>query len=459
MFCNINKFCLLSLLTILFLSTGVSALWSFNFSFSGNAIKEQLASVNKKVCTDSDNGISFFNAGVVTYKHKTFFGFGRWKVETYNDSCYGNVQQYQEGKFYKKLKEYYCDNGQVLRKTTTDCENGCKNGACINKSFKIPVSCDKNNFTMAFLLIAHNSSEVNQSFIDKINSIKKYFSEDFANATLHLASMDTSYPVIVIIDNGSLIGHEDYDLDWIYPERVMNKFYESNPDKFDFVSFYPAFNDFTTKEGVESHLNVQHNVLGIGAEIADDSKKYGSNGKLLGINFFPNIEKITSPETDIFRSGGLLHETGHQWCCYAGDNFAKGGNGAKLEIIQQDMHFYRGLQSPTETGCPMDSDNWVSNGDGTFRRDNKEGIPVYHPFELYFMGLLNNTNYDFNKKFTVYNAGIVGIDFNDQRAIFYKEVSISDIIAVEGQRKCSQDDLITPPENQDNIPTPPPLPN
>src|SRR3989344_2751052 len=111
MFCN-KKSCLLFLLTILFLSTNVSAFWSFNFSFSGNAIKEQLSSVNKKICTDSDNGISFFNAGAVTYKHKTFFGFGRWKVETYIDSCYGNLQQYQDGKFYKKLKEYSCDKGQ-----------------------------------------------------------------------------------------------------------------------------------------------------------------------------------------------------------------------------------------------------------------------------------------------------------------------------------------------------------
>ncbi|MDO8460051.1 MAG: hypothetical protein Q7S74_03010 [Nanoarchaeota archaeon] len=449
----------MSLLTILFLSTTVSAFWSFNFTFSGNAIKEQLSSANKKVCTDSDNGISFFNAGVVTYKHKTFFGFGRWKVETYKDSCYGNLQQYQDGKFYKKLKEYSCDKGQMVKKTVTDCENGCKNGACINKSIVTPpVSCDKNNFTMAFLLIAHNSSEVSQSQIDKLNSIKKYFSDDFANATRYLASIDTSYPVVVIIDNGSLIGHEDYDIDWIYPERVMNKFYESNPDKFDFVSFYPVFNDFNTKEGIESHLNVQHNILGLGSEIADDSKKYGSNGKLLGINFFPNIERITSPETDMFRSGGLLHETGHQWCCYAGDDFAKGENGAKLEIIQQGIHFYRGLQSPYPTGDPMGSDNWVINPDGTYRRENAEGIQKYHPIQLYFMGLLPKEEY--SQKYKIYNAGIVGVDFNDQKAVFYKEVSILDIIAVEGQRKCAQNDTVTPPENPDNnIPVPPALPN
>tara|TARA_Y100000310_G_C20371520_1_gene663730 strand:- start:263 stop:649 length:387 start_codon:yes stop_codon:yes gene_type:complete len=108
-----------------------------------------------------------------------------------------------------------------------------------------------------------------------------------------------------------------------------------------------------------------------------------------------------------------------------------------LEIIQQNIHFYRGLESPFSTGTAMNSDNWVANGDGSYKRVNEEGIAKYHPFQLYFMGLLNKNNYDFDKEFKVYNAGITGEDFSDQKAFPYKEVSINDIISVEGKRRCA----------------------
>ncbi len=98
------------------------------------------------------------------------------------------------------------------------------------------------------------------------------------------------------------------------------------------------------------------------------------------------------------------------------------------------MHFYRGLQSPYGTTTVMNSDNWVPNDDGTFRRENTRGIQKYHPFQLFFMGLLPEEEYD--TQFPVYDAGIVGKDFYDQNATFYKNVSVRDIIALEGERNC-----------------------
>ena len=112
-----------------------------------------------------------------------------------------------------------------------------------------------------------------------------------------------------------------------------------------------------------------------------------------------------------------------------GDNF---GQGNKLEILQINIHFYRGLESPYETGTPLFSDYWIPNGDGTYKKENKFDVKKYHPFALYFMGLLPKE--EFNTKFQIYNAGPVG-QFNFLKATPYKKVDVNDIIAIEGERK------------------------
>lgn len=298
-----------------------------------------------------------------------------------------------------------------------------------------PTVCAGNNYKMAFVLVARNQTEVTVAIVNKLTAIKNAFAKDFSTATSGLAKMDTSYKVVSIVNDGTLIKDED---SYIYPDRVMKKFYENNPDNYDFISIYPTFNDFNQINGQETHETVQNNIRGIYTNgrggLTDKTTQYGSKGRLLGINMMPPIDRVQSPETDEWRSGGLLHETGHQWCCYVGDDFARGEDGAELEIIQQGMHFYRGLASPSRAGDPMDSDYWTSNGDGTFRRNNQVGVTKYHPFQLYFMGLLSKSEY--STKYKVYDAGIVGKDFNENKAKLYKEVSVNDIIKFAGERQC-----------------------
>lgn len=297
-----------------------------------------------------------------------------------------------------------------------------------------PIACNRTDYAMAFILIAQNQSQVTPAKVNKLTAIKDAFAKDFSTATNALAKMDTSYQVVTIVDDGTLIQDNGPSLS----DKVVKKFYEKNPDNFDFVSIYPAFND--SNNGAEYHNNVKNNLVGIYSGtrgyIFDKTAQYGSKGRLLGINLMPNIDNIPSPENGIAGSGtgGLLHETGHQWCCSVGDDFTRGENGAKLEIMQQGIHFYQGLASPNKTGDPMFANNWILNGDGTYSRDNQPGFQVYHPFQLYFMGLLSTSEY--SKKYAVYDAGIVGKDFNDKNAKFYKEVSVDDIIKVAGERKC-----------------------
>ncbi len=300
-------------------------------------------------------------------------------------------------------------------------------------------TCNQNNFKFAFVLLGRDQADISQSKIDKLNNIKSKFKTDFEYATGNLATADVSYPVQTMIDDGRLM---DPEKTGFYRHWIANKFLESNPDEFDFIVGFTGF----TGTNQQDNFIVDPDVYGIGIDGVVDTinnleRTYGfkQNGvitnRLKSVVYWSTIGGLDA--YDLSHSNGLLHEVGHHWCCYVGDNFAKGTNNAQLEIIQQGIHFYRGLKSPFTTGTPMNSDNWVANGDGSYRRVNAEGPQKYHPFQLYFIGLLNRNNYDFAKKFTVYNAGVVGEDFNDQQASPYKEVSINDIIAVEGERRCS----------------------
>lgn len=407
---------------ILFIvSIGVTYLLINQIYITGNAFWFK----KPMLCFDSDGGLNYSVAGYTGY-----VGGSRRLDYCANDT----------------LVEGWCSSRGGPTLTSYRCPYGCNNGKCISKANVELNKCSKNSFKFAFLLLGRNQSDISPGKIDKLNKIKSEFGKAFSKATNNLATADVSYPVVTIIDNGSLMNPEKTEF---FRDGIAKKFLESNPDKFDFII---AFTAFTSSPSMMDGMIVDYDVYGIGVDASvdyinqlekDRGVKYGDikTSTLKSIVYWSPIENLDSPyyNTDYNRisfSNGLLHEVGHHWCCYIGDNFAKGQGNPRLEIKMQGIHFYRGLQSPSETGDPMGSDNWVPNGDGSYRRENKEGINEYHPLQLYFMGLLNKDNYDFNKKFKVYNAGVVGEDFNDQKAYPYKEVSINDIIAVEGERKC-----------------------
>ena len=93
------------------------------------------------------------------------------------------------------------------------------------------------------------------------------------------------------------------------------------------------------------------------------------------------------------------------------------------------------MQSPSEDSTPMGSRAWTGNNDGTFKRivNPKDDFKKYHPFQLYLMGVLSKDEYD--NSFSVYDAGI-SPNMNWNNAPPFKEVSVNDIIEVEGERIC-----------------------
>ena len=286
--------------------------------------------------------------------------------------------------------------------------------------FSENVDCESKNFKMAFVLVAQNANDVTPERLNKLSVLKNEFSKAFAEATRNLASMDTSDDIAVILAQ---------DI------NIFEKFYETHDDIYDFISIYytPLPN---LPASIQGHTPFVQNIKGIGMPLADGSNLNWAKGKLKGQNIMGSIDMYRLDSSSLpLAMNGLLHETGHQWCCYVGDNFAAGEGGAKLEVIWQGIHLYVGLQTPDEEGDAMKAGRWVPNNDGAYKnRTLGVGPTKYHPFVLYFMGLLPKEEYDI--KFQIFDAGGIDGMWNSERAIPYKEVSVRDIIEVAGERVC-----------------------
>ena len=286
--------------------------------------------------------------------------------------------------------------------------------------FSENVDCESKNFKMAFVLVAQNANDVTPERLNKLSVLKNELSKAFAEATRNLASMDTSDDIAVILAQ---------DI------NIFEKFYETHDDIYDFISIYytPLPN---LPASIQGHTPFVQNIKGIGMPLADSSNLNWAKGKLKGQNIMGSIDMYRLDSSSLpLAMNGLLHETGHQWCCYVGDNFAAGEGGAKLEVLWQGIHLYVGLQTPDEEGDAMKAGRWVPNNDGTYKnRTLGVGPTKYHPFVLYFMGLLPKEEYDI--KFQIFDAGGIDGMWNLERAIPYKEVSVGDIIEVAGERVC-----------------------
>lgn len=335
-------------------------------------------------------------------------------------------------------KPKYCDNGTLIDNCNlcgcpADQSKCLKNRSC--SQFSENVDCESKQYKMAFILLVKDQNNATSDRLTKLSWIKNEFSQNFYTATRNLASMDTKDDIYIMIDQPA------FNAEATYPatSEITKKFYETHNDIYDFISVYTAF----PTRAKRHHELVVQNIKGIGLPLPlfDNSETFGSSGKLKGVNFMGSIDVYSSMEEKKAALNGLLHETGHQWCCYVGNNFTRGQGGAKLEIIQHGMHFYLGLDCPYKEGCEVgSSDYWIPNGDGTFRLSKSISEPSfvvtkYHPFQLYFMGLLPKEEYD--TKFWIYDAGIPGIEeWNWKSATPYKQVSVNDIIEVEGEREC-----------------------
>ncbi|MBU0668451.1 S-layer homology domain-containing protein [Patescibacteria group bacterium] len=330
--------------------------------------------------------------------------------------------------------ETYLDNAKNIRQTFEDIQNGNNNLINFINRHKAPITftkegCNQNHFN-ASLIYLHKNSDNLDEIIPKLKTERTRMISAFAEATQGLAKLDVATEIFTInVDTNDIAdNYYDKNLNWtekdIDRQKVTKIFYQTHKDDYDFLIILKSFETLTKSSNYVPILEITN---GIGMPPINETAYYGSQGKLKGFLISGITENI---------SRLILHELSHQWGCYVGDPFSRGKNNAQIEICDTRAHILY-VGSPFPTFTPLGANHWSSNGDGTYRIDNNYEISSYryHPFTLYFMGLLPKEEY--STKYPIYDRGILGEEEDkSENATLYKELSVNDIIAVEGERTC-----------------------
>lgn len=302
------------------------------------------------------------------------------------------------------------------------------------------VDCEYQNYKMAFILVENSSNPATQEDINKINTLKQKTSETFAWATRNLASMDTNYPLVILnLENNPL------------EIEVIKEFYKSNPDNFQFITIFNTYGISTQFSGIQHYVPVRNNIEGIGIPIIDRTNDYGSDGRLLGVNWMKTIDMYEVDDDFSLTLGvnGIVHETSHRW-------------GARIDFIDENGQESNSLRNPynivhwdkkLETGYDLlNGYSWDDNGDGTFTAKTiTDWRKDYSNLDLYLMGLMSKEEAG-PIQLIVSDADNADIQPGTTISGTVKIISIQQIIDTEGERVCLAESVSEP------TPTPTPEP-
>ena len=187
--------------------------------------------------------------------------------------------------------------------------------------------------------------------------------------------------------SGFSSGESGFDSSNKFLHRAAQALYSAFPDQFDFIVAMPGrtlLNPNTSppyREGSPFFIRVGNQVQNIGIGRLDNSKDWGSSGRLKGIVYHS------------FGEGAILtHEFGHSWSAFVGSSLGLegcdlcyGGHWNPYTDIGGVMSAYVG-DSRLLYGA-----GWLSyNNDGTWHlyRDPNNVNGVYSKLDLYLMGLI-----------------------------------------------------------------------
>src|SRR3989344_2042156 len=242
------------------------------------------------------------------------------------------------------------------------------------------------------------------------------------------------------------IAMNDLMLDSFDIKSITKKFYEQHPDNYDFLAIVTGF---LVGESVgqvpPSFTGVKNDVKGIrnlprgyqSSSLFDYSADYGSDGKLRGIIFINDIDNAMGLNK-FFGINAVIHEIGHTWLMYLGDDRLKinreGSLGSNFvdAIVRINGKIY---PNPGNGGI------WQENADGTFSGLN---IPSeiftehsyrfrYTSLDLYLMGLIPASK---TQPILLINPKEMSQEVTNQNVIGTKYlITIGDLIKLGGPRE------------------------
>lgn len=177
-------------------------------------------------------------------------------------------------------------------------------------------SCGLNSYTMAFVVLSKPGENLSNE--SDWEELADEFEEGFFRAADYRVEMNVDDEIFSLELNENMIngyyleGYEsgEYSLDDLVSSnhldvyKVSSAFYEMYEDDYDFLSIYFDFEP--QEQDPEFHANVRQPIEGIGFNVSVDGADFGSESRLLGINW---MEDRDSTDSEVQT---LIHETGHQ---------------------------------------------------------------------------------------------------------------------------------------------------
>lgn len=161
---------------------------------------------------------------------------------------------------------------------------------------------------------------------------------------------------------------------------VTKKFYQYFQDTYDSIGM-TAGATRVAQAANAFHQRVRNDIRGIGLPLFDDSARYGSSGRLSGIEFFNGLSMTSN------RS--LPHETAHRWGAFI--DWAR-LLGISLAGHQPGAHDPLMSGGETRLGAVLEGTRRVQT-DGSTWTIQRTPFPIrFHPYMLYAMGLLAPEN-------------------------------------------------------------------
>jgi hypothetical protein len=166
---------------------------------------------------------------------------------------------------------------------------------------------------------------------------------------------------------------------------LVNEFHKTHPAIFDFIVVWTDFPALAGTGAFAFYAPVQNNIRGIGDDIYNLSRAFGSP-KLQGILMMDALIKYPqNPDQEFLFSNSTIEvfaqENGHRWLAFP--NVSIAGQPSNLLLGRANSHWNFYMDS--DASC-MEGNDIRDNGDGTFI--TTQSNEIYSKLDRYMMGLL-----------------------------------------------------------------------
>ena len=228
---------------------------------------------------------------------------------------------------------------------------------------------------------------------------------------------------------------DNADLDVV---ATANTFYRSHQDAFDQLVIWTD-TSVTSGDAFAFESTVANAIQGIGVDIFDISREFGSGGRLNSYTVMDRLTKYPDDPTTKFLGENntlsvLGQEVGHRWLAYL--NFRDRQGQRSEELLGRDnAHWSFFMDSDASV---MEGNDIEALGGGSFRTIG--AVRRYSRLDQYAMGLVNPSDVppffyvesptNLSQTKDKESAPQVGVTFNGTR----RDVLVDDVIAIHGQR-------------------------